>query len=102
MTTTDRIRELAGDERAGRYARAAVRRAQRDFIRRKWRFLAGVAAGISFAGALGAAISRNAFERGLLLGSALTAAVAVVVHFVSVLTGSGARSMGEAAEQWTA
>ena len=102
MTTADRIKELAGDERAGRYARGEVRRSQRAFMRRHWRFLSGVAAAISTGAALAAAIAPNDFERGLLLGSGLTAATAAVMHFVSVLTGSGARSMGEAAEQWTA
>lgn len=102
MSTEERIRELAGDERAGRYARTEVRRSQRDFVRRHWRFLAGVAAGISAAGGLGAIIARNSFERGLLLGSGLTAAAAAVAHLVTVLTGSAARGMGEVAEKWTA
>jgi hypothetical protein len=102
VSTVDRIRELAGDERAGRYARAEVRRAQRDFIRRQWKFLGGVAAAICAGGVLAAAIAPSDFERGLLVGGGLTAAAAAVMHFVSVLTGSGPRGMGEAAEQWTA
>lgn len=102
MTAVDRVRELASDQRAGRYARGEVRRSQRDFMRRQWRLLGGVALGISAAAALGAVIAPNDFERGLLLGGGLTAAAAAVAHFVTVLTGSGARSMGEAAEQWTA
>ena len=57
MTTADRIRELAGDERAGRYARGKVRRSQRDFVRRRWRFLGGVAAAISAAVVPAAAVA---------------------------------------------
>lgn len=97
-----RERELAGDERAGRWARGKARRKQRDFVRRNWRILVGVGGGMLVAVGVLAPVVPSPFARGLYLGSFGTAIIGLMAFWVVQATGTAPTMMGDEAEQWTA
>jgi hypothetical protein len=94
--------QLAGDGRAGSWARAKVRRRQWQFVRRQWRFFAAtvVAAAAITCGLL--FFIRSEFLRGLLVGASLAGTVGALAILVMLVTGGALISMGAMAEQWTA
>jgi len=100
----DRLRDrrLAGDVRAGSWARAKAQRRQWAFVRTNWRHFAvfGIAAAAFIAA--GAALMPAGFRRGLTVGVGGSTVVSTVVVFVLLATGVGPARMGATAEQWTA
>lgn len=101
-STERRRRNLAGDARAGSWARGRARTAQREFLREHWAPFGCFVVGAWLIAILGGLAMPNAFIRGLAVGAALVVApVAVWVHTMQV-TGSAPLMMGDLAEQWTA
>lgn len=97
-----RRRQLASDERAGRYARRRYREAYRSYLLLHWK-LPCVGAGLMVgATAIVAVIVHGALLRGIVIGFGLTASIAALAHFVVLASGAGPLIMGELAEQWTA
>lgn len=97
-----RERALAGDQRAGRWARAKARRAQYDYLRASWRRLSLVVAG-ALAAPLGMLpLLPGGFARGLMVGTSTTAVAGLVSFWVVQATGTAPTMMGDQGEQWTA
>lgn len=97
-----RERQLAGDGRTGRFARSQARRAQQDYLKRKWlvHFVATIVVC-----AIIIAISMtlpSAYLRGLTVGIGCTAFIAMQWMWVIQYTGTAGLLMGEQAEQFTA
>jgi hypothetical protein len=102
LETWRRRRELAGDDRAGSWARATARRAQRAFLLEHWRLFT-VFATVAVVLALAVcAFEPTAFLKGLVLGAALTAVPGLVWSLTLQVTGTAPKMMGDQAEQWTA
>lgn len=97
-----RARSLAGDERAGRFARGQARRQHRAFVRRRWRLLLLVAAIGAVTTAVPAYLLNAQLGRGVVIGVGLAGNVGFLAYWVSALTGTAPLLMGELAEQWTA
>lgn len=97
-----RARELAGDGRAGSFARAKARRAQGAFIRRRWPALA--IGWLIFVAPVPLFwwLVPNELLRGVFVGASLTGATAAVWFLVVQSTGTAPIMMGDRAEQWTA
>jgi hypothetical protein len=103
VSTGLRRRELAGDRRAGSWARGEARRAQREFAVRHWvRLVAGVTIGLLPSLATIMVVVGSPAARAFLAGVACTVAVVLPSFWVFVASGSGPRLMGETAEQRTA
>jgi hypothetical protein len=99
----DRVaRELAGDERAGRFARQKYRAAYREYLRQAWRHLSAAAAIGLGVTAVVAALVPHAMARGLIIGAGVTGTVAALSQWVVIASGVGPAYMGETAERWTA
>lgn len=97
-----RERELAGDGRAGRWARAKARREQRAFVRRNWKvLLPSMLAMLSVIGACTVLVPAG-FLRGFFAGSFSATVVALLAFQVIQSTGTAATMRGDDAEQWTA
>jgi hypothetical protein len=97
-----RARTLAGDQRAGRWARAKARRAQYEYVRASWRTLSLVVVG-ALAFPLGMLpLVPGGFARGLLVGTSTTAVAGMVSFWVVQATGTAPTMMGDQGEQWTA
>ena len=95
-------RRLAGDNRAGSWARAEARRRQLRFVRDSWRWLAAaVVAATAFTAGV-AWLAPAGFWRGLAVGGVGTSAIATLFVLLIEVTGTAAVSMGSTAEQWTA
>jgi Nuclease-related domain len=101
--TERRRRALAGDARAGSWARGRARTDQRTYVREHWLVFGSFVGGVwVLAVLLGWMTMPNPFVNGLVVGAALISApVAVWVHALQV-TGSAPTMMGDQAEQWTA
>ncbi len=102
LTRSLRGRELAGDARAGSYARTRARIEQRAYVRERWQWLL-------FAWAILAApvpilwwLIPSELLRGVVLGAAVTGASATIWFWVVQSTGTAPLMMGDQAEQWTA
>ena len=97
-----RERALAGDQRAGRWARAKARRAQYAYVRASWRRLSLVVAG-ALAAPLGMLpLVPSGFARGLMVGTSTTAVAGLVSFWVVQATGTAPTMMGDQGERWTA
>lgn len=94
-------RELAGDARAGSWARQRAWREQRAFIRSRWQALV-VGWAVLASPALLFWFFVSPFFQGLFLGGSVVGASAVVWSVVVQSTGTASRVMGSQAEQWTA
>jgi hypothetical protein len=97
-----RERQLAGDDRAGSWARGEARRRQWQFIRRQWRLLAGMIAVAATVTALVLTFIEGDFQRGLIVGAPSVATFGALAFMVMLVTGTAPTSMGATAEQWTA
>jgi hypothetical protein len=97
-----RQRALAGDVRAGSWARARARTDQRAFLREHWRLYCLAIVVLLAPGGLVAAFMPNAFLRGLVLGVLLAAVPGALWAWTVQVTGTGPVMMGDQAEQWTA
>jgi hypothetical protein len=97
-----RERELAGDGRAGSWARTKVRRRQWQFIRRQWRFFAVTVVGAAAITSLVLIFMRSEFLRGFVVGIAVAGTIGALAMLVMLVTGTAPISMGATAEQWTA
>lgn len=97
-----RDRRLAGDGRAGSWARAKATRSQLTFVRDTWRRLVGllIAAGALTVGV--AYLIPAGFWRGLIVDILATTVVAMLFVVVLEVTGTAAVQMGSIAEQWSA
>lgn len=102
VTRRLRIRELAGDDRAGTWARAKARTRQRDHLRRNWRHYATGVLVMAVAPLIIAAALSNGFLIGLVLGASLVAIPGAVWVLVLQVTGTSPAMMGDQAEQWSA
>ena len=93
---------LAGNKRAGRWARNRAWSTQVDYLRRVWLQLLGfLALGIALLSAASLLIP-NLYMRGLALGVGATSLVAMILTWVIQVTGTAPIMMGEQGEQWTA
>lgn len=102
LGVTIRRRTLAGDARAGSWARNKARRQQRRFLRENWVRLSAACTVVLAAVGPAAAVMPTPFTRGLLLGVGLTSTAAFVVVWAMQVTGTSPTLMGAQAEQWTA
>lgn len=97
-----RERALAGDTRAGRWARGKARRTQRAFVREHWLALALLSTALLAMFGICAVFADNGFQRGLVVGGGLAATAGILVNFVLQMSGTAPTMMGDVAEQWTA
>lgn len=97
-----RSKQLAGDGRAGQWARGQVRQRQWRFVRRRWRLLVTMAAVAAAATAVLAALARSDFQRGFVIGFVLAGASGALAMLVMQIAGTAPMRMGATAEQWTA
>lgn len=97
-----RRRELAGDARAGSWARGRAHLEQRAFVRENWiRFALFLLAG--FLVCLGVSWTMpNDLLRGVVIGAFLVALPSAVWVLTMQFTGTAPVMMGDEAEQWTA
>ena len=97
-----RRRQLAGDNRAGSYARGLARRRQYAFMRENWLALS-VALLVAVAVLLVAArFVANDFARGVVVGGGLAAVGGAMWNWIVQVTGTAPTMMGDLGEQWTA
>lgn len=97
-----RIRQLAGDARAGGRVRAVARRQQYAFVRRVWRpftVMLLVAGGFF---SLVAYLQPSQFMKGLVIGGGMVGVLAGMAMITQQATGTAQTGMGATAEQWTA
>lgn len=94
--------QLAGDRRAGRWARARARSAQRDFARRNWRFLLAASVFILALSLPCALLMPAGFARGFFAGAVTASTAGALMFWVVQATGTAPTMMGDLAEQWTA
>ena len=102
LATRRRRRELAGDARAGVWARGDARRAQRRYVRAHWRLLALAVAATAVPVTVAVLLIPDMFTRGFLLGAALAGTAGALWCWVLQATGTTPAMMGDLAEQWTA
>jgi hypothetical protein len=96
-----RERELASDQRAGRFARRKARLVQRAYLQRNWRVFTIIGIGM-LTPLLGLPLLPNNFARGLFVGALVTAVIALLSFWVIQVTGTAPIMMGDQGEQWTA
>lgn len=97
-----RERQLAGDARAGSWARARARREQREFLRRNWRLTGGFSTLTLLFGILVSIAVPDVFVQGIVIGVTCTAVPALLWSWTVQVTGTGPVMMGDHAEQWSA
>lgn len=97
-----RRRQLAGDGRAGQWAREQIRWRRWRYIRKHWRRLAAFALVVAVFTATINHFIASAFVRGLWIGVAVAGTAGVLTVLVIEATGTAPTSMGATAEQWTA
>lgn len=97
-----RRHQLAGDSRAGRYARGASRREQRAFIRRNWRMFTAVGLGLLAVLLPLTLLLPSGYVRGFAGGASVASVIALLAFWVVQATGTAATMMGDDAERWTA
>jgi hypothetical protein len=97
-----RMRQLAGDARAGVRVRAAARRQHYAFLRRVWRpFTVVLLATIAFLWLI-TYLEPSQFIKGLTLGAGIVGVLAALAMMTQQATGTAQTGMGATAEQWTA
>lgn len=95
-------RRLAGDARAGLWARGKARRAQRQFLKRRWRRLtAGLLVWFAVV-AVAASLMPGDVLRGMIIGAGAVCGPIAMWMLVVQVTGTASVMMGDVAEQWTA
>lgn len=99
--TTALHQSLASSERAGTFARRKARTRQRDYLRRNWKILLPLFAGLAACGVVPAVFTGPDFLQGLLVGLAVAGSAGAVAALVIIQTGTGPTMAGELAEQWT-
>lgn len=97
-----RERALAGDRRAGAYARSKARREQYAYARRAWWPLLLTGGAMLLAVGATAPFMPAGFARGALVGSGTTAALGWLAFWVVLVSGTAPKMMGDQAERWTA
>lgn len=97
-----RARALASDARAGSWARGKARRAQRRFLRERWRPFAAFLLALAVGAAWVAWLMPTQFLTGMVVGAAMVAGPALVWSLTLQVTGTASVMMGDQAEQWTA
>lgn len=97
-----RERELAGDQRAGRWARGRARAAHYRYLRLRWRALLLIVLGAMAPALVAAAFIPSPLARGFLLGAATAGLGGALTVWVMQVTGTAPTMMGDLAEQWTA
>lgn len=102
MRTRVRRRQLAGDARAGSWARSRTRDIHWRWVRREWRFIAGSVGVMTAAVSVIAFFTHSVFARGLIVGGAAVGTFAALVFMVVLVTGTAYRNMGATGEVWTA
>lgn len=102
MRRKRRVRELAGDDRAGLFARRKYRAAYRQYLRKAWPYLTVGGLAAFGATAVVAVLIHGGFERGVVVGFGAAASVAALAQWVVLASGIGPTYMGETAERWTA
>jgi hypothetical protein len=101
--TKDPHRHLAGDARAGTFARRKARQDQRTYVRKNWKWLVGgYLTLVSIVTVPVLLLEHRAFVRGLVLGLTLAGVAGALVNMIVIQTGTGPTMAGELAEQWTA
>ncbi len=100
--TAYRRRQLAGDRRAGIWARKKARRAQRTYLREHWRRMLLPVAVVLAVVSVASAVAPSSFESGFLLGGGLASLGGMLAVWVMQATGTAPTMMGDLAEQWTA
>src|SRR5579859_5197607 len=96
-----RRRELAGQQRVGRFARRGAWNRQREWARRFWPVLVTVLVGPT-AVLSPLAIVEHGTARGALLGAGAVSGVWLAVLVTLLCSGAAASVMAAAAEEWTA
>jgi nuclease-like protein len=97
-----RQRRLAGDDRAGVWARTRARKVQQAYVREHWQWmLVLILLGMAVFSAA-AALAPDGFERGFLVGGGLAGIGGFLAVWVVQVTGTAPTMMGDVAEQWTA
>lgn len=102
LSAAYRRRALAGDERAGAWARGQARRRWYAFVRERWLLLTTMAVVAAIPITLVALVVGSPFVRGLVVGAGGTATVAALCSLVVQATGTSLLMSGATAEQWTA
>lgn len=97
-----RRRELAGDHRAGAWARSRAREAQLRVIRRTWQLLLAIALGSGALGGVCLWAIPNVVVRSYAAGLLTATILGTLAYQVTQMAGTSAIAMGEIAEQWTA
>lgn len=97
-----RVRALAGDARAGSWARGRARTAQRDFVRRNWWVYVGAMLAILAITVGVASLMPTGFLKGLVVGGFLVGGGAALWSLTVQVTGTAPVMMGDTAEMWTA
>jgi hypothetical protein len=97
-----RERQLAGDGRAGSWARAEARRRQWTFLKRIRPFIATTLLVVAGFVALAVLLIPDTFVRGLVVGGLIVGSIAAMATLVMQATGTANTEMGATAEQWTA
>jgi hypothetical protein len=98
----NRYKTMAGDARAGTFARRKARQDQRAYIHKNWRWLLGGYVVLVAAAATPLLFTGSDFWRGLWLGLILAGFAGLLATTVVIQTGTGPTMAGELAEQWTA
>ena len=93
---------LAGDQRAGSWARAEARQKQYAFLRRNWITLLALGSAVAAVLAVTVALTSDQFVRGLVVGAGLTGTAGMFWQWVVQATGTAPVMMGDLGEQWTA
>lgn len=94
--------ELAGDRRAGSWARRKARTAQRRYLRAHWRLLLLAALALLAPIAVAALLVPSTAARFFLLGAGVAGVAGALTLWVLQVTGTAPTMMGDLAEQWTA
>jgi hypothetical protein len=103
LSEWQRRRELAGNERAGIWARDQARRAQRDFIRRTWRLFVPALLLMTAAPIVVAfVVLPTQLLRGVVFGGVVVGVPLLLWTLIVQVTGTAPIMMGDQAEQWTA
>jgi hypothetical protein len=97
----ERDRALAGQTRAGSWARGEARRRQYDYVRRAWRTIAIVVALMAALTAVMCLFAPSS-SRDLVVGLAASTTVWMLVLAVILGSGTAPMMMGDTGEQWTA
>lgn len=97
-----RRRELAGDERAGSFARRQARSTHLRYIRRHWPLLLLLGATMGIGGGAALFLIPTGVVRAYAAGVLTAATIATLMFTVTLMSGTAGSLMGDLAEQWSA